>query len=204
MAIEWRWNCSPHVASTEILSTTSNSFRPSCLATRRVPHSWHTSVQELSPKCRSIVGECCMLPPGEATWPLCRPPMLAIGYDVAWTNARQAAALHAAAWNGYVELVELLLQHHAPLARERSRLSLHATGMGPAWFLQLSTPFCGDRRRTTRRRLRDNRQRTCVGRFSAACRSIGSRLHRPGARDPRVRRPTRSRTVGQCFPRQAW
>jgi ankyrin repeat protein len=41
--------------------------------------------------------------------------MLTVGFDAAWGNGHRATALHAAAWKGHVQLVQLLLQHHAPL-----------------------------------------------------------------------------------------
>ena len=41
--------------------------------------------------------------------------MLAMGFDVASRNEHRATALHAAAWQGQVEIVQLLLMHHAPL-----------------------------------------------------------------------------------------
>ncbi|MCA9150791.1 MAG: ankyrin repeat domain-containing protein [Planctomycetales bacterium] len=41
--------------------------------------------------------------------------MLEIGFDIASTDQRRATALHAAAWQGHADVVELLLEHDPPL-----------------------------------------------------------------------------------------
>jgi ankyrin repeat protein len=41
--------------------------------------------------------------------------MLRLGFDASWGNGHGATALHAAAWQGHPEIVQLLLDHGAPL-----------------------------------------------------------------------------------------
>jgi hypothetical protein len=68
--------------------------------------------------------------------------MLALGFDVTWGNEHGATALHAAAWQGYIQLVELLLQHGAPL--DVRETEFHCTPL--EWALHGS---CNCRRPTT-------------------------------------------------------
>jgi ankyrin repeat protein len=69
-----------------------------------------TLIEELPADCRGLLSDAAWRGKLEAVR-----TMLAVGFDVAWGNQHGATALHTAAWQGHSQLVQLLLQHGAPL-----------------------------------------------------------------------------------------